>query len=88
MLHIKLNGIANAATCEHILSLHKPSTPWVGSKLKTFFSDSSHVAYQVRRELSMEHHANTYHVLTHRLNPGVGSKVKPFFSESVMLHID
>ena len=34
----------------HILSLHRPSTPVVGSKVKTFFFESSHVAYQIRSE--------------------------------------
>ena len=28
----------------HILSLHTPSTPGMGSKVITFFSESSHVA--------------------------------------------
>ena len=36
MLHIKLNGIANVATCKHIiLSLHTSSTPGMGLKVKT-----------------------------------------------------
>ena len=35
----------------------------VGSKVKTIFvSESSHVAYQIRRGLSIEHHASTYSV--------------------------
>ena len=38
MLHIKLNGITYiAATCKHILSLHAPSAPGVGSNVKTIF---------------------------------------------------
>ena len=32
----------------HILSLHTPSTPGMWSKVKTFFSESSHVAYQIK----------------------------------------
>ena len=33
----------------HILSLHTPSAPGVGSKDKnTFFSQSSHDAYQIK----------------------------------------
>ena len=52
MLHIKLKGITNAVTYKQIiLSLHKPSTPWLESKVKTFFfsSESSYmyVAYQI-----------------------------------------
>ena len=31
----------------HILSLHTLSTAGVGSKVKTFFSESSHVAHQI-----------------------------------------
>ena len=38
MLHIKLNGITYiAATCKHILSLHAPLAPGVGSNVKTIF---------------------------------------------------
>ena len=56
------------------LSLHIPSTPVVGSKVKTFFSESSHDAYQIRREWSIKHHTSTYSVLTHIPSMGVGSK--------------
>ena len=31
----------------HILSLHTPSTLGVGQMVKTFFSESSHAAYQI-----------------------------------------
>ena len=54
----------------HILSLH-----WMGSKV----IESSHVAYQIRRESREEHIASTESVLKHTLNPGVGSSVKTFF---------
>ena len=37
-----------------------------------FFSESSHVAYQIRREWIIEHHAITYTVLTHTQNLWVG----------------
>ena len=37
ILHIKLNGMANTATCKHIFCPYTPSTPGVGSKVKTFF---------------------------------------------------
>ena len=34
----------------HILSLHTPSAPGGDQKVKTlFFSESSHVAYQIKR---------------------------------------
>ena len=69
----------------HILSLHTPSTPALGSKVK--FSESSPVAYQIRREWNIEHHASTYFVLTHRLDPWVGSKVKTSLLK-VKLHIN
>ena len=62
--------------------------PWGWVIAQNIFSDSSHVAYHIRRELSIEHHANTYYVLTHHLNPGAGSKVKPFFLTVVMLHVN
>ena len=32
----------------HILSLHTPSTPGVGSMVKTFFSECSPVAYKIK----------------------------------------
>ena len=32
----------------HILSLHAPSTTGVGSNVKIFFSESSHIAYQIK----------------------------------------
>ena len=46
---------------------------WVGSKVN-FFSESSHVAYPIGKEWSIEHHASTYSVLTHTLNLRVGLK--------------
>ena len=42
----------------------------------TFFSESSHVAYHIRRECSIEHHASTYSVLTHTLDSWGGVKKK------------
>ena len=60
--------------------------PWVGSKVKTFFSESSHVAYQK----GMEHRAPCRHIYLHTPSThGVGSKVKIFlfFYEAALLHI-
>ena len=47
---ISNRGIVNAALCKHIiiLSLLTPSTPGVGSKVKTFFAESSHGASQIK----------------------------------------
>ena len=71
----------------HILTLHTPSILGVGSNVKTFFSESN-VAYQIKREWSIEHNASTYSVLTHILDPWVGVKGQNiFFLKVVMLHI-
>ena len=59
----------------HILSLHTPSI-WGGVKGQNIFSESSHVAYQIWKEWSIEHHASTTSVLTHTLNLWVGLKGK------------
>ena len=79
IFHIKLNGITNAATCKHIFCPNTHPRPLgVGLKVKTFLSESSHVAYQIRREWSVEQrHMLSLHTLS---TPGVGSKL--FFSES------
>ena len=46
-LHIEFQGNDECSNMRaHILPLHTPSTPWVGSKSK-LFSESSHVAYQI-----------------------------------------
>ena len=49
MLHIKIKGNYECSNMQaHILSLHAPLTPGVGSKVKNIFSsESSHVAYQI-----------------------------------------
>ena len=39
----------------NILSLHTPSTPGWGLKVKTFFSDISHVAYEMNRKVGHAH---------------------------------
>ena len=65
----------------HILSLHTPSTPTLGGvkDQNIFFSESSHVASQIRREWSIEHHASTHSVLTHTLCPWRGVKGQNIF---------
>ena len=65
MLHITLEGNgAKGAMQTHILSLHAPSTPGVGSKIKALFSESNHVAYQIKGN-GAKNHASTHYVLTH-----------------------
>ena len=67
MLDIKLNGITNAATCKHILcSYTHPRSLWWGQR-SNHFSESSLVAYQIRREWSIEHYASSYSVLTYTI---------------------
>ena len=64
----------------YILPTDTPSTVGVGSKGQTIhFLESSHVAYQIKRELSTEHHESKYAVLTHTLNPWAGVKRSFFF---------
>ena len=69
-----------STTQAHVLSLHTPSSPGVGSKAQNiFFSEVVNL-----REWHVEHHANTYSILT----SGVGSKGQNFFFLNVvMLHI-
>ena len=67
----------------HILSLHTPLIPGVESKVKIyFFLKVVMLHYQIRREWSIEHHASTYSVLTHTLDPWGGVKCQNIFSES------
>ena len=56
--------------------------PWGGVKGQNFFSESSHVAYQIRKEWSLSTMQTHILFLHTPLTPGVGSKVKTFFSES------
>ena len=51
--------------------------PWGRVQGQNIFSlESSHVAYQIRREWCVEHHASTYSVLIHTRNLWVVLKVK------------
>ena len=90
MLHIKLNGITNAATCKHTFCpyTHSRSLGW-SQRSKYFFSESSHVLYQIKKEWSIEHHAiiYIYSVLTHTLDAWGGVKGHNYFLKVVMLHI-
>ena len=63
----------------NILLLHKTSIPGLGSKVKLLFSESSHVAYQIKgNEIYSTRQANIQYLHT-PLTPGVVSKVKTFF---------
>ena len=47
-LHIKLKGMTSATTCKHIFCPHTHPRPLGGVKGKNmFFSESSHIAYQI-----------------------------------------
>ena len=57
--------------------------PWGwGVKGQSIFSECSHVAFQIRRERSIEYHASKYSVLTHTRDPCCGVKGPNILSES------
>ena len=63
----------------HILSSHTPSTPVVGQRSEHFFSESSHVAYQIKGNgtwSTMLAHSLSLHK---PLTLSVGSKVENMF---------
>ena len=89
MLHIKLNGITNAAKCKQIVCPFHTTRPlrW-RQRSKHFFSEISQVAYQIRREWIIEHNESTYSVLTHTLDHWGGVKCQNIFILKVVkLHI-
>ena len=48
-MHIELKGMEHIAPCKHILSPYiNPLPLGLGQKVKTFFTESSHVAYQIK----------------------------------------
>ena len=64
----------------NILPTDTSSTQGVGSKGQTIsFSESSHVAYQIKRELRAEHHESKRAVITHT-NDSSGGVKGSFFS--------
>ena len=83
MLHIKLNEIANTATRKHIFCPYSHPRPLgcgqMHKKSCCFFSENSHVEYQIRKEWSIEHHASTYSILAHTLDPWSGVKAQSIF---------
>ena len=67
-----------------ILSLHTPSAPWMKSQVKTFFSESSRVAYQIPvnglKSIMQTHITLSLHTSS---TPRMGSKCQNiFFTES------
>ena len=88
MLHIKLKETEHRTPWKHIFcSYTHPKPLGVWSKGQNISFSESHVAN--KRELSIEHHASTYSVLTH--TPGLWGWVKRskhfFFLKVVMLQI-
>ena len=82
-------NLAQSTMKANMLSLHTPTTPWVGSKGHFFFfsksgqtisfSETSHVAYQIKGNLAqstMKANMLSLHTPT---TPGVGSKGHFFF---------
>ena len=64
--------------------LQTPLTPGVGSKVKVFFSESSHVAYEMNWNGSMKAHILLQHT---SLAPRVGSKDQNIFFLKVHCHV-
>ena len=57
MLHIKLNGIMNAATLFQIFCPHTSPTLGIGSiGQESTFSEHGHVAYQIKGNHEMQQH--------------------------------
>ena len=53
MLHIKLKGRGHKTPCKHIFCTY--THPWplgLGQKVQTFFSEKSHVAYQIKWDVA------------------------------------
>ena len=70
----------------HILPLHTPQHPdgLTGQKVKTFFSNSSHVSYQIKGNIA---YSTRFFFYTHAI-PWVESKGQNiFFLKEVELHI-
>ena len=86
MLHIQLKEMELRAPCKHIFCHYTHPRPLGG--VKTFFTESSQAAYQIKRE--MEHRAQCKHILCPYTHPQSSDGVimsKHFFLKVVMLHI-
>ena len=79
MLHIKLKRRKHTYMLANVLPLHTSLTPGGSIGPFFFFSVSSHVACQIKQELSREQNANKYSALLYTHSPQIGSK--QFFSE-------
>ena len=67
------------------LPIDTPSIPGVGSKVKTFFSESSHVAYQIKENGACIQHMLEHILSLHTPRPlGLGQN---YFLNVVMLYI-
>ena len=65
MLHIKLTGMKQKTQWKHIscpFYILVPTTPGCGQKVKIFFSEKGHVAYQI---LSVDYYASKMFDLMH-----------------------
>ena len=92
MLHFNLKGMEHRAPCKYIyiMSLNTPSTPEVGSNVKTVFV-RSHNAYQINgngTQSTVQVHILSLQNVHTASTPRVGSKIKiHLFLKVVMLHI-
>ena len=93
MLHIKLKGIKHRTPCLDIIcpDTHPRPLGWGQKVKKTFFSESSHVASQIKLNVP-EHRTpckqiNILFFHTPSVS-AVGSKGQHFFLNMVMLHIN
>ena len=88
MLHIKLKGMKNAATCKHIFCPFTQPRPlgW-GQKVKIQLFQNMvmlHIKLKGMMNAATCKHCATYSVLSHTLTPGVG--LKYFFLKEVIAY--
>ena len=87
MLHIKVKGMTNAATCKHMLCLYAHPRPLGEVKGQTFFLKVV-LLHSKLKGWNIEHHASTWSILTRTLDPWGGVKMsKHFLLKVVILHI-
>ena len=89
VMHIKLKRMKHRAPRKHIVCPYtNPRFLGLGQTVKTFFSESSHVAYQIKGDgalSTMQAHIMSLHTPS---VPGVGSRGQNiFFPKVVILHI-
>ena len=81
MLHIKIKGMTNAATCKSIFC-HIPSTPEVGSKVKTFFLQVVMLHIKLNGISNVATCKNIFYPYTHSRPLGCGQRSKHFSASS------